>query len=624
MTDKLEQAETEAKKKGEPQYAVNTTSLLALEPGDEGNYTTPVKNIIKGWQKTRAHLESRRASLHAWRTAWWLSSWQDLSIYLLPRRSLWLTQGPGGQPSPGSMLRGLEINNAIINSTGTQALRVCSSGLAGGLASPARPWFTLMTDDETQALPGVQAWLDEVQSRMYLVLQRSDFYRAWNQMCGDVSAFGTAPMIMYEDAETVVRFYNPAVGEYYLASGARDKDNGLYRLFVYTVAQIVDYFGLDNCPIEIRNRWAEKGSALDQEYQVGHSIEPNFELDGDGAGKVPGRHAWREIYWLYGKGEEQPLSVAGFDDVPFIVARWDKQSNDAYGRGPGQDVICDVKMLQVLERRKAEALEKVVHPPMVADIKLKNQPSSTIPGDITYADLSAGNPGIHSVYGAEFRPDLPAISAEITRTEERISRGFFVDLFRMLDSMPPGKATAYEVAQRQQEKLGQLGPVFDSMMTNQQDILKRLYGIMQKQDMLPPLPQGIEKITLNVTFISTIALAQRAVATTGIEQITNLVGHMAALFPEAKDKLNIDEIIDEYNHLLGNPDKIINSDSVVQQIRARNAQLIQQAQRAQMLQNGGAAAVGAAKTLSDTDVGQGQNALQMMLGRGGQDQGPEQ
>ena len=99
---------------------------------------------------------------------------------------------------------------------------------------------------------------------------------------------------------------------------------------------------------------------------------------------------------------------------------------------------------------------------------------------------------------------------------------------------------------------------------------------------------------------------------------------MAALFPEAKDKLNIDEIIDEYNHLLGNPDKIINSDSVVQQIRARNAQLIQQAQRAQMLQNGGAAAVGAAKTLSDTDVGQGQNALQMMLGRGGQDQGPEQ
>ena len=43
-----------------------------------------------------------------------------------------------------------------------------------------------------------------------------------------------------------------------------------------------------------------------------------------------------------------------------------------------------------------------------------------------------------------------------------------------------------------------------------------------------------------------------------------------------------------------------------------------------MLQNGGAAAVGAAKTLSDTDVGQGQNALQMMLGRGGQDQGPEQ
>jgi len=618
MADETTQPPAKSAKKPKlPYYATGDTSLLALEPGDAGNLAQLPKALIKDWPTTRQHLESRRASLHAWRTSWWLSSWQDLSVYLLPRRSLWLTQSPSGEPSPGSMLRGLEINNAIINSTGIQALDICRAGLAGGLASPARPWFVFTARDDMLEQPGVQEWLDESQNRVYAVLNNSNFYRCWNSLCGDVSAFGTSPLLMYEDQVDIVRFYVPALGEYYLSSGAREKDNAIFRLFVYTVSQIVDYFGLDNCPPAIRNAWAEKGAALEQEYTVGHAIEPNYELDGKGAGKVTGNHAaWREVYWLYGKSEEGPLSVAGFPEAPFIVSRWDQQSNDAYGRGPGQTVICDIKMLQVLERRLAEALEKVVHPPMVADIRLKEQPSSTVPGDITYADLSQGNPGIHSIYGNEFRPDIPAITAKITATEQKIERGFFVDLFRMIDSLPPGKATAYEISIRQSEKLGQLGPVFDSMMGNQKSILRRVFGIMSRRGLLPPVPPALGNIAPDVEFISTIALAQRAAATSGIEQIARFVGSLAATKPQVLDLVDWDETVAEYNHLLGNKGKIMNSPDKVAQIRQQQAQLQQQAQRAQMLQNGGTAAVQAAHSLSQTDIGGGQNALSALLGRG--------
>ena len=611
----------EAKRKGKakalPYYATGGEVLLSMEPGDDDGKWVKNKPLIKNWQKTREHLESRRASLHAWRTSWWLSSWQDLSIYLLPRRSLWLTQSPSGQPSPGSMLRGLEINNAIINSTGTQAHETCANGLSGGLASPSRPWFGLTADDDVISQPGVQEYIDEAQTRLYTVLSHSNFYEGWKTLCGDLTAFGTAPMIVYEDADNVARFYNPSVGEYYLASGARDKDNAIYRLFVYTVSQIVDYFGLENCGTEIKNLWAQKGSALDQEFTVGHAIEPNFELDGEGAGKIPGKFTWREIYWLYGKGEENPLSVAGFEDIPFIVARWSQQSNDAYGRGPGQNVICDIKMLQVLERRKAEAIEKVVRPPMVGDIRLKNEPASTIPGDITYADLSGNSPGIRSIYGTEFRPDIAAMTAEITRTEQRIERGFYINLFAMLENLPSGRATAYEIAQRQAEKLGQVGPVFDSMMNNQKDILRRVYGIMKRRGLFPPEPPALIGRVVGVTFISTIALAQRAAATTGIEQILAFLGRVVGLYPEAKDLVDIDEVVREESRFLGNPEKILRSETAVAAIRQRNAQLQEQAQRAQMLTNGGTAAVNAAQTLSQTPVGSGGSALDLVLGQHG-------
>jgi len=71
-----------------------------------------------------------------------------------------------------------------------------------------------------------------------------------------------------------------------------------------------------------------------------------------------------------------------------------------------------------------------------------------------------------------------------------------------------------------------------------------------------------------------------------------------------------DEMIDEYADMLGVSPKIIMATQKVMQIRnQRNQQMQQQ----QMLQNSMAAAQGA-ETLSNTDVGCGQNALQRMIG----------
>ncbi len=589
-------------------------TLLSRQP----NTTTkkpPHKNSV-GWPQLRSHAESRLTSLRQWRNSWWTQNWSTLAEYILPRRSIWLTQSTGGIPTPNNMTRGRPINTSIKDPTATFAVRVCAAGLMSGLASPSRPWFKMKTslkDFEPDAAG--RAWMDDVESRVYTVLASSNFYNAFAQECEDEVVFGTAPCIIYEDEKDIIRLYNPAVGEYYLSSGATFRVDGLYRQFVMTVSQIVDFFGLENCPKDIRLLWAAKGSSLDMERIIAHSIEPNFDIEG--CPRIPGNFAWREIYWVYGSGSEFPLSKRGFVEQPFTAPRWATQSNDAYGRSPGMDVLPDVIQLQVMTVRMSEAIEKQVRPPLIADISMKNQPSSILPGHVTYtANLGPGT-GMRSIY--EVNPDIQGLAGLILQIENRIKTGLFNDLFLMLEQAPNAKMTAYEVAQKVQEKLQVLGPVIENMITESlKPKLKRIFGILQRKGMIPPPPDSMKGVPMDIEFISMLALAQKASATGGLERLAALIGNLVAVYPSIKYIMDEDAYVREFNDLLANPEKILRGpeqvQAMVQQEQQQQAAMAKQNAVAHGVQVAGVAA-DAANTLSNTQIGGGQQALAAMLGQ---------
>ena len=591
-------------------------TLLALQ-GEE-----PSKKEVKAaeqrdWQLTRGHLEGRLASMRTWRESWWMGPWSDLAEFILPRRSIWLTQSAGGIPSANNMSRGKAINGSIVDPTATLATRVCSGGLMSGLASPSRPWFKMIPALRNFEIDSAgRMWLDETEARLYSIMAASNFYNSFAQECEDLVVFGTGPSIIYEDERDIIRLYNPAVGEYYLASGSTLRVESLYRMFVMTVAQIVDFFGIDNCPEQVTKLWEAKGSSLEKELLIAHAIEPNFEIGKNGAGVIPGNFTWREIYWLYGTDNEKPLSKKGFIDQPFTTARWSTQSNDAYGRSPGMDVLPDVMQLQVMTRRMAEAIEKQVRPPLVAAMELKNQPSSILPGHVTYVPNLGPGTGMRPIY--EVQPDIQAMSANISQIEQRIKIGLFNDLFLMLEQGVGPKMTAYEVAQKMQEKLQVLGPVIEGLLSESlKPKLKRIFGIAQRRGLIPPPPPSLRGVPLDVQFVSMLALAQKAAATGGLERLIALIGNMVAVFPEAKDNLNPDIFIHEMNDLLGNAQKVLRGPQEIKKLRAAAAAAQQRAQQqAELAHAADTANTGAqaAQVLSQTQIGGGQNALAAVLG----------
>lgn len=561
------------------------------------------------WGVLKNHLEARLNMLRAYRFSW-MEHYQLLESYILPRRGIFINPS---LPTANTMIRGMPINQTIVDPTGTQAMHRCSAGLMQGSASPSRPWFKLKPALVPRELADAAAlaWFEEVEDRMYVILGRSNFYEAMAQQYEDLVTFGTGPMIIYEDEQDVIRCYVPCCGEYFIASSSANRVEPLYRLFVMTTSAIVEMFGLENCPPEVQQMWREKGGQLEVERVVAHSIEPNFEIAngtfGD-IGVIPGDFTWREVYWLYGASSEYPLSMRGFTDQPHVVPRWATTSNDAYGRSVGMDVLPDIMQLQVMTRRLAEAIEKQVRPPMLASMELKNEPSSQLPGHLTYVNSLSAEKGMRPIFTVT--PEIKEMMENMKEIQLRIKTGFFNDLFMMLEGQTKDM-TAYEVAQRTQEKMQVLGPVTERIQN--EDLgpkIKRVFRVMERKGLLPPLPDSLKGVPLGIEYIGMLTIAQRATATGALERFAATMGNMQAADPTVSDLWDRDEWTHEFADNLFLSKKILNPPEKVAMIRQNRAKQQQQQQAVQT----GMAAVQGATALSNMDVGGGQNALQKMLG----------
>jgi hypothetical protein len=549
--------------------------------------------------KLREHADNLLIAMKTDRYSWWVH-WREISDYLIPRRYKWLIT-----PNQGN--RGSPINQRIVDNTGTIALRVLAAGMMSGITSPGRPWFKLQTNNtELNDNSEVKLWLAECERRMETVFAESNFYTSLATVYGDLGAFGTGVMIIYQDYDDVIRCYNTCAGEYFLQNDDRQDVSIMAREFVLTCKQVAEMFGIENCSATVKQAVENGGAALTREIIIGHLIEPNDDMVPDAPG-VKGME-WREIYWERGTGQNTLLRVRGFQQKPFIAPRWDIVGNDAYGRSPGMDALGDLKQLQVEQKRKAQAIDKHVNPPMLADVSLKNEPASMLPGGVTYVTGTASGVGFRPVY--EIAPDFSGLVEDIKEVQARIKATFFNDLFMMISQLDTVR-TATEIDARKEEKLIQLGPVLERFENEALDpAINCLFDIMLRGGLFPPVPRELSGQRIKVEYISMLAEAQKAASTASVERLAQFVGNLAGAVPGALDNIDWDEMIDEYADMLGVSPKIVQATAKVMQIRnQRNQQNAQQ----MALQNS-LAAVQGAQGLSQTQVGGGQNALQKMIG----------
>ena len=551
---------------------------------------------INSYNKRLEALRSERSSF--------IPLYRELSDYHLAHRGRFLTSDRN---------KGYKRNTKQINNISRLASRTLASGMMSGITSPARPWFRLGTGDKNlDDIQAVKLWLHEVQQVMYKVFSQSNTYNALHQLYSELGVFGTAAMGVYQDFENVIWCKPYTVGSYMLGLNSQNTADTFYREYEVSVGQCIKQFGEENVSQSVLEQW-NKGNS-EAWVKIVHAIEPNDDRDGNSP--LASQKAWRSVYYEAKngtkEGTEKFLRESGFDDFPVLAPRWDVTAEDVYATDcPGITGLGDTKALQLAERRKYQALDKIVNPPLQGPSSMKNKLNGGVvgPNDVIWHDQSGE--GLRSIY--DYRPDINAINQEIGNVENRVQRAFYEDLFLMLAQTDRRQITAREVAEKHEEKLLMLGPVLERLHTELLDpLIDRTFNILQRNGVLPEPPPELQNKDLNVEYVSVLAQAQRLVATGAVDRLVGFTSQVAQVWPEARHKVNASRAIDEYAESLGVDPSMIRSDEEVNAMAQAEAQQAAQAQAMVAAQQG----ADMAKTASETSVSE-DNALGAVMQRAG-------
>jgi len=373
-----------------------------------------------------------------------------------------------------------------------------------------------------------------------------------------------------------------------------------------TARQAVQSFGPNRVSSAVRQAYDRS----DKEHMVDvfHAIEPNPQWrPGD-----PFSHRFRSIYWDENDQKDRVLRISGHHDQPFYAPRWDLTGSDIYGYSPAMEGLASIRELQMQNKRENEAIDGIVKPEKVtkAGLKLTGQPGNIV----SAADVDKD--AVMVPYQMPWQA-LEQISNKIGRLYQRIDATSYADLFMAITNMQGIQPrNIEEIAARNEEKLTQLGPTIERVNNEKLAVaIDRVFGIMMRGNMLPPIPDAMRgQSEIKVEFVSILTQMQRMVGLGQIERTASFVGNLAGAFPEAADKLNTDEMIDEYADRAGTPPKLIRTTEEAGKLRQQRAQQANQQRMAEMMpavQQG----ADAARLLSETDVG-GAPMLDTLLGAG--------
>jgi hypothetical protein len=542
----------------------------------------------------------------------WRSHWIEISDYLIPRRGRYLLESQNS--------KGRKRNTKIVDNTGGQALRTLAAGMMSGMTSPARPWFRLQTPDpEMMDAAGVKDWLGQSERIIRTILTRSNFYNSASTIYTELGAFGTGALYRRRHPTDIVSFRPFTAGEYVIAEDEYGNVDTLGREFTMSVSQVVEQFVIQrdgtedwsNVSKTVKRLWDQKN--YDERIEIIHLIQPRRMEERDLTRPLdPKNKAFMDVYMEKGADGDKLLQENGFDRFPAYCPRWDVLGGDVYGVSPGMEYLGDIKQLQHEQKRKAQAIDKMVNPPMVGSLSLKGKPSTVLPGGTTYVDpQQQGSQGFQPAYLVQ--PRINEMMMDIQEVQGRIQRGFYADLFAMMINSDRRMMTATEVAERHEEKLVLLGPVLQRLNTELLDpLIEDVFLFAYEAGMLPPPPPAIEGVELEVRYISLLAQAQEAVAASSIERTFSFAGNLSAVFPDIVDNLNADEAIRNYGEILGTSPEILRDADQVEAIRAQRREAQQAEQQMMQLQQGAQAA----KVLSEADT-QNPNALTALLQGGG-------
>lgn len=473
------------------------------------------------------------------------SFWQDVANIIAPSRDFY-----------NQWHTGEKRNIRIYDSTAMYSCEQLASGLHSMLTNPWLDWFRLTSANKSAKLSkAASVWLDAATAAVDHEFRspRNQFHSNIHEVYQDICAFGNA--CMYVGFENNgFKFRARPLSSCYIM----ENDDGVVdTIFRYSKMQAIkaQKLFLQNTPEKMMEIADKKPM---EEVTILHVVRPRKERDPQtpNAANKPflSMYIWIE--------QKTKILESGYDSFPYMFARLERRSGEEYGFGPGMSAYHDAKMINRVKEVMLRGAAKMVDPPILV-------PNGSIIGALSI------NPGGKIVYnprgGNTIQPLQNNANPEfayqfLASIQAQIREHFYVDWLNMPDRP---QMTATEVLDRRDERFRMLSPMLSRLNSDfVGPMIMRMLSLMITYGKVPPMPDDLAQVGIDVEYLSPIAQAQRMAETDNIIRTFGAATAIAQNDPLAMQNFDIDEAVRhvavDINRV---PAKIMRDPDAVQGIR---------------------------------------------------------
>jgi hypothetical protein len=478
--------------------------------------------------------------------------WREIAELLRPECADIGTQGA----------KRTRIADDIFDSTPLQALEQYVGGLFSQSTNPADRWFELgISDDDLKAWGPVKDYLWN-----YTQLVYSSFSPA-------VSAFYAMVPSSYAD-----------LGAFGLGSGYSDLPQGANRFTDVCVPLDETYVETDQMGFltrfhrefcwkgeMLKREFGEAAEALDEarDYSIIHAV---FENEDYTPGRIgPKGMRWASVYCCADNTSDNFRVEKGYYEMPYWSIPWTLRPG-RYPSGPGHLSRADVNMLNEMERSHIVAGQFAAEGLYIGWDESTITAADIVPGRVLHGGLNEN--GKQLLQRVELGNDLRLSMAQSEQRRSAIREAF---LFSIMQLVNRPQMTATEFLGFKEEQLRLMGPNLGRIHSyGLSPLIARRARLLARAGMVPPPPRELAGHSIEVSFTSPLAKAQKAAQARAILQVGNQVIMWGQANPAALDKFNFDKATDYLADGYGVMPGVINTDDQVAALRQARAQQQQQ------------------------------------------------
>jgi hypothetical protein len=502
--------------------------------------------------------------------------YQDCADYAMPNNSQIISERSDG-----------EVLRDLFDTTAEESNIQLASGLYSFLFPTETRAFALEVDDkELQESDDVKQWLDDTTKTIHKYLIGSTFREAFFEYLKSLGCFGTGCLYEEKGKKVVIVFINYFMRDIYIVRNSDGDVDTVYRRFKFSARQAAQEFGIENLGEKIKTAF-DSVVDMDKKFEFLHVVQPREERDTNA--DDPLNMPFESIYISRDETAFVKGAESGYEEFPYQVSVFDKDSLEDYGRSPTMKKLPDIRMANELKRIRIKGWDKMVDPTMLVKDDGSVWPLTTKPGGVVfYRD----EPPIWW----EFKGNLAEINNAITETKEEVQKGYFVDMFDPL--IDRKNMTATEIMARVEQKLRFLTPIIGRLQSGLfNPMINRVIGILGRQGKLSEMPDELSEADFSIMYLGRLALALRTIETEGL---TKTLADWAPMVDmnilDWLDNIKQDVAFRDSARNNGVPATWLNSDDEVKVIRdERKAKEDAQAQLAAAEQAAKAAKLGSSK-----------------------------